>query len=202
MTTRAKNMLVLIAVFVVLLALGWYLYQTYMVEKLPVLKAGEPFEYTNLDGQQVSLESTNGKVRLMYYFYSSCPDVCLPTTHLLSKVQGYLKEEGTFGEDTAILSITFDPENDTPERLKEVAASNPVQADLNGWYFLRGDEENVIQTAEKYGVYIQRAEGGLYAHSNYIILLDDKGNIRKYYNANDIELEPEDIAKDMIRLSL
>ena len=197
-----KNKWVVILVVAVLAVLVWYLFQTYMVETYPVIKAAPDFEYVNVDGQPVSIENTNGKVRLLYYFYSHCPDVCLPTTHMLSKLQNHLKEKrGAFGEKTAILQVTFDPDRDTTERLQEVAASGPVQADLNGWYFLRGDEEEVIATAKEYGTYIEKVDEEIYAHMNIFVLIDKDGNIRNYYNANDIELDPEDIADDMIRLS-
>ncbi len=196
-----KNMVVLIAVLAVLIALGWYLYQTYFVTTYPVIKAAPAFEYTNVDGNQVSLESTNGKARLVYFFYSNCPDVCLPSTYILSKIQGHLKEAGGFGEDTALMSITFDPDFDTIERLKEVAASSAVQADLSGWYFLRGDQQDVMDTAEAYNIPVMKLEDGTYAHYNLFILIDPDGNIRNYYNAGDIELDPADVAKDMVRLS-
>lgn len=52
------------------------------------------FQLSAMDGEQVSLTSTSGKARLIYFFYTSCPDVCYPTTLFMSKVQDMLVEKG------------------------------------------------------------------------------------------------------------
>lgn len=163
----------------------------------PKDKAPE-FELEQSNGEQMSLSDTEGKVRLVYFYFSSCVDVCLPTTHLLSKVQEQLKQEGVFAVDTAILSITFDPERDTRERLEEF--SGLYDADLTGWHFLRGEEQYSRDLAKDYGVGVFDIGDGQFAHSNIIFLVNQKGYIQSYYNANDLELEAEQIADDMMRL--
>lgn len=156
------------------------------------------FQLQNFNGEQLSLADTNGKARLIYFYFSSCTDVCLPTTQLLSKVQEQLKEEGVFGTETAILSITFDPVRDTPERLKEF--SGFYNADPSGWYFLRGEEQYSRDLALEYGVNVIDVGDGQFGHQNVITLVDPEGNYVKYYNANDIELEAKDIVEDMLDL--
>lgn len=164
-----------------------------------VIKPAPEFQLTNLDGQPMTLSSTNGKVRLVYFFYSNCPDVCPPTTYMLSKVQDYLKDKGYWGNKTAIYSITFDPVNDTPQRLKEF--SGQFVHDASGWFFLRGEEAATKDIAEKFGVAIVKDKDGNFMHANTIVLVDKKNNIRNYYYAENANFDPVAIANDMIRLS-
>jgi protein SCO1/2 len=156
------------------------------------------FELEQINGEKMSLSDTEGKVRLVYFYFSSCVDVCLPTTHLLSKVQEELKQAGVFAEDTAILSITFDPERDTQERLKEF--SGFYDADSTGWHFLRGEEQYSRDLAKKYGVMVVDSGDGQFIHSNIILLVNQKGYIQSYYNANDLDLDASKIAGDMMDL--
>ncbi|HEY0829397.1 MAG TPA: SCO family protein, partial [Bacilli bacterium] len=150
-------------------------------------------------GEEVTLKNTDGKVRLVYFFFASCPDVCLPTTHMISKVQEGLKEEGVLGSEARIISITFDPVIDTTENLKAFAALN--KADTKSWDFLRGDEEYSKELAEKYKVQVIKDKEGDFLHSNRIVLIDGKRNIRKAYSGNDLDLEYETILQDMVALS-
>lgn len=152
------------------------------------------FELEHVDGSTVSIAGTNGTVRLVYFYFSNCPDVCPPTTQLLSGVQNLLKENGEFGEKARLMSITFDPDRDTRERLLEF--SGYYNADHSGWYFLRGDKQYTHDLAYEYGVMIQERDDGNFAHSNLIFLVDKDGNIRKYYPV-DLDLMPEHIYQDM-----
>lgn len=102
-----------------------------------VLQEAPAFELTDLDGNKVTKESTNGKARLVYFYFANCPDVCPPTTFLLSQVQEGLEKEGILGTDAEMISITFDPERDTTEVIKAFAERNYAKLD-QGWLFLRG----------------------------------------------------------------
>src|SRR5690554_5497602 len=85
--------------------------------KLRDFGAAPEFELVDTEGNIVSLNNTKGKVRLAYFFFSNCPDVCPPTTAMLSKLQTELKTRDIFAEETAIFSITFDPNRDTTDKL-------------------------------------------------------------------------------------
>src|SRR5689334_3908488 len=88
-----------VALLALCLALGGYLWWSQQKgDDLPVQMQGVPFSYQDIDGQTVSLDNTNGKVRLLYFFFANCPDVCPPTTFMLSQVQDQLKAKGLFGD--------------------------------------------------------------------------------------------------------
>jgi len=187
-----------IAVLALCAAMGIYLFITYgMPEKqtLPIEKAAPAFELTDLDDQKVTLASTNGKARIVYFYFANCPDVCPPTTFLLSQVQEQLKKEGKLGTKAELISITFDPVRDTPEVIRAFAKRN--FADLNGWRFLRGDEANTTQIARDFGIGVIKNEDGSFSHSNVITIVDKDGQIRKWIDGSKEDLTAEEIVNQL-----
>ncbi len=169
-------------------------------DNMPVQQAGIDFSYPDTDGNEVTLQNTNGKVRLLYFFFANCPDVCPPTTALLSQVQDELKKDGVFGSKVEFMSVSIDPERDTTEVLKDYA--DTFDADLTGWKFLRGDEKATAELAKKYQILVTKDNEGNFGHMNLIVLLDQKGNVRDWIMANDYiepdaadKLTPKDMAK-------
>ncbi|MGZ9585382.1 SCO family protein [Paenibacillus marinisediminis] len=168
-------------------------------EQLPIEGQAPDFTLENVDGKTVSMSGTNGKVRLVYFFFASCPDVCPPTTYMLNEVQDLLKDKGVFGTDANLMSITFDPERDSREVLMDWA-TNKNKADLSGWYFLRGDEAGTAELMKQFQSIVIKDKDGNFSHSNLVILVDQEGKIRKFYNANDLDITAEIIAKDVMSL--
>lgn len=167
--------------------------------KLKKIKAATDFQLSAMDGEKVSLQSTSGKARLIYFFYTSCPDVCYPTTLFMSKVQDILVEKGEFPSKAGLLSITFDPKRDTVEALQ--AFSSQYHPDYKGWKFLRGEEAATKDLALTYRAeIIKDSKGNFVTHTNSIALIDKKGIIRKYYSFSDVELTPKIMAADMQQL--
>ncbi|MEK5061375.1 SCO family protein [Paenibacillus shunpengii] len=166
-------------------------------EAFPVAGEVTDFSMENVDGSNVSLADTEGKVRLFYFYFTSCPDVCPVTTFSMSQVQDLLKEDGTFGRDASFVSISFDPEVDTREKIKEFA--DRFKADYSGWYFLRGDAEQTKQLArDSFKIIIEGDKADNFVHANYIGLVDKDNNLRKVYNASDMEAAaPDVIARDV-----
>ncbi len=169
-------------------------------ETMPAQGLGAEFSFADSDGNTVTLSGTNGKTRLLYFFFASCPDVCPPTTALMSKVQDELKADGVFGSEVEFLSVTIDPDNDTPEVLKEYAER--FDADPSGWKFLRGDDQKeTAALARKYQIDAGKNEDGSFYHMNLIVLLDKEGQMRDWISLNDYmdqgedNLTPADMAK-------
>ncbi|MFC5469944.1 SCO family protein [Cohnella suwonensis] len=151
---------------------------------LPYDKPGAEFSYLDTDGNTVTLSNTNGKVRLLYFFFATCPDVCPPTTAIMSQVQDELKKDGVFGSEVEFLSVTIDPTKDTTDNLKKYA--DQFGADTTGWKFLRGDEKATADLAtNKYDILVNKDPDGNFGHMNFIALLDKEGHIRDYISAND-----------------
>jgi protein SCO1 len=168
-------------------------------EKLPVIKAAPQFTLEGLDGKPMSLNDHDGKVRLVYFFYSNCPDVCLPTNHILSEVQTALEKEKLFGSDAVMFSITFDPERDTQERLKQY--SEALRVNPEGWKFLRGGEKEVADIALTYGISAINLNNGIFMHQNVVTVIDREGNIRKIFKATEADVDPKDIVATVKQLT-
>ena len=155
-------------------------------QQLPQLGEAADFELEAVDGRMTSLTESEGKARLVYFFFSHCPDICIPTTAMLSKLQEELKDRKLFGEKAMMYSISFDPERDTRERLAEF--SDGYHADSSAWKFLRGDEAYVKDLALQYKISVIKDNNGNFLHQNIFILVDAEGQIRQYYNAGDPEV--------------
>lgn len=78
------------------------------------------FELTDSDGQRVRTEDLLGKVTLMYFGFTSCPDIC-PTT--LSQIKVALQELGHDAENVQVFLVSVDPDRDTPEVMAKYTAA-------------------------------------------------------------------------------
>ncbi|WNR45613.1 SCO family protein [Paenibacillus roseipurpureus] len=170
-------------------------------ERLTAMKAAPAFQLQDLDGKTVTSESMDGKVRLVYFFYSYCPDVCLPTSFLLSQVQDELKKKDLLGAKAEIISITVDPVRDTAQVLKDFGNRFESKPIPGGWTFLRGEEAKIHKLAEDFGIMVIKEKDGNFSHSNAILLVDKKGQLRNYYDASRPELDAAHIVKDVVTLS-
>lgn len=131
---------------------------------------------TDQDGNAFSLAEQRENVVLMYFGYTTCPDLC-PTT--LSDFQVVKDELGADADRVTFVLATFDPERDTPERLKEYLAFFDPE-----FIGLRGDAAQTEAFARAYGVTVERvdypdsATGYLLNHTALIYVVDPQGNLR------------------------
>jgi protein SCO1/2 len=146
-------------------------------QRLPTIGAAPDFALTSQDGADVTLGSLRGKVVAVAFIYASCPDVCPMLTDKMARVQDALGAD--FGARVAFLSITTDPEHDTPEVLKEYAEA--FDADLAGWSFLTGKPAAVLDVAHRYGVAVAKAADGQVDHTLLTTLIDRQGIMRVQY---------------------
>jgi protein SCO1/2 len=129
------------------------------------------------------LESQRGKVAVVFFGYTHCPDVC-PLT--LAKLKQALQELGDSSGDVQVLLVTTDPARDTPEQLQEyVSTFNPA------FLGLTGAPEQLEKVWADYGVMVM--DGGE-THSSRVYVIDRAGNLRLTFSA---DLQPQDIAHDL-----
>ena len=122
-------------------------------QPLPKIAPAPEFTLTSQDGTQVSLADLRGKVVAVTFIFTLCTDTCPVLTPMMSFVQDRLGPD--FGTKVAFVSITVDPERDTPEVLKEYAQT--YGADLRGWSFLTGSPEAIRDLTRRYGVFAAQA---------------------------------------------
>lgn len=154
-------------------------------QRLPTIGAAPDFTLTSQDGALVSLRELRGKVVAVAFIFASCTDVCPMLTDNMARVQERLGTE--FGTRIAFVSITVDPERDTPAVLKEYAQN--FGADLSGWSFLTGDPATVHEVGRKYGVIAIKKAHGDVDHTLLTSLVDPNGILRVQYIGAGFDLE-------------
>jgi protein SCO1/2 len=142
---------------------------------------------TTQNAQKASLSDYRGKLVVLYFGYTFCPDVC-PTT--LSEVNKAVNLLGDKAEDVQVVMVTVDPERDTPEKLGTYLEHfNP---DFLG---MTGTQEEIDNAAALYGVFFQKHEGTeatgyLVDHTASLMILDEEGHLKLIFpfgtSGNDI----------------
>jgi len=163
-------------------------------QRLPTIGVAPDFALTSQDGAEVTLESLRGKVVAVAFIYTWCPDVCPMLTDKMARVQDALGPD--FGSKIAFVSITVDPERDTPEVLKEYA--DALGANLAGWSFLTGEPAAVREVAHSYGVAMVPAADGQVDHTLLTTLIDRDGTMRVQYLG--YRFDPEEFQHDLLDL--
>ncbi len=130
---------------------------------------------------QVSLSHLKGKVVALNFIYTSCalPQFCYRLTNHFSVVAERFKER--LGRDLVLLTVTFDPARDTPERLAEY--SRQWHADPAVWHFLTGDSQAVIRVCRQFGLDAFPDEG-LISHSTRTVIIDRRGTLAASIEGN------------------
>jgi protein SCO1/2 len=166
---------------------------------LPVLKQAPNFTLNNLEGQQLKLSDSNGKVRLVEFLFTSCPDICPMTTFNMVKMQDELKKSNQWGNQVQFLSITFDPLKDTPEVFKKYG--DRLKMDYSGWTLLTGSEAETAAVAKDFGVLVQKMPDGQFVHTvTSLFLVDGTGKIRKIFAMGD-DMNNEEILKSIRQIA-
>ena len=154
-------------------------------QRLPTIGAAPDFTLVSQDGVRVSLRDFRGKVVAVAFIFASCTDICPMLTDNMARVKDKL---GTaFGPQIAFVSITVDPERDTPEVLKQYAQN--FDADLKGWSFVTGDPAIVHEVGRKYGVIARKTADGDVDHTLLTSLVDPNGILRVQYIGAGFDLE-------------
>jgi protein SCO1 len=161
---------------------------------LPKIARAPQFTLTSQDGAEVSLADFRGKVVAVTFIYTLCSSTCPVLTPMMSLVQDRVGAD--FGKRIAFISITVDPERDTPDVLKLYAQS--FGADLRGWAFLTGSAENIREVTRRYGVFAAKTADGDVDHSFLTSLIDPHGILRVQYIG--VRFDPEEFRRDLLSL--
>lgn len=172
---------------------------------LPVYYVVPEFTLKNEFGKPFGTKQLEGKFYIANFMFTSCPTTC---PALMAKMDLVQKRIRGLGTKAAIVTFTVDPEVDTPEVLYKFARkrhSNPFI-----WNYLTGTKAELekvivggykVPMGSKEPVEKQLAEGKIslfdIAHSEKLVLVDDRGQIRGYYGTERVEMD-----KMMIDLGL
>jgi cytochrome oxidase Cu insertion factor (SCO1/SenC/PrrC family) len=136
----------------------------------------ESFTLTERSGKQVQWKDLEGKVRIVSFFFSSCPANCLQQNLKVREIQ-----RAYTGKDVVCVSITCDPDTDSPERLREYAAK--LEASPDQWLFLSGRLVYIRRVSnELFGVALDKQ-----THTERLIVCDKWGNQRGAFLWNRLD---------------
>ena len=149
------------------------------------------FALTDANGKPFTLSKNDGKITLLFFGYTFCPDVC-PTT--LAELKLATEKLGKDAEKVQVVFVSVDPGRDTSELVqKYVERFNPAFTGLSG------TEEELTPIWNEYGIFREIVKGAtetnyIVNHTARVILVDANGNLRLSYG---FQTPPEDIAHDI-----
>lgn len=135
------------------------------------------FTLVDQDGRPFRLSGVRGKMVLVTFMYTTCPDVCPLVTAKLAEIQRLLKRANR--DEYFLISMSTDPEVDTPEVLKAYAAR--FGADLQSWAFLTGSKAALREAWRGFGVRVRKRGPGQVQHTALTTLIDPQGIRRVNY---------------------
>jgi protein SCO1/2 len=146
-------------------------------QPLPILGAVPPFQLTDQSGQPFDSASLAGHVWVADFIYTTCPGPCPMMSSQMHRVQSSTSATPR----VQLISITVDPENDTPPVLAEYARH--FKAEPERWRFLTGDRARLNDLGIN-AFRLNSVDGSL-IHSTRFALIDGQSRVRGYYSSGE-----------------
>lgn len=182
-TQSSKSKIIIPIAVIAIIFLGVGIGTSYFKSSLYTVMKVPDFELTDQNHQKITRNDMLGKVYLVEFFFSQCPTICPVMNTNMKAIENAVNRP-----DFGIISISIDPENDTPETLKQHAQRLGVSSP--NWHFLTGDRAYVGRLADEFNIYVgdQEDKGESLNHSGMIALVDQEGNIRCRYNDQNMPI--------------
>jgi protein SCO1/2 len=179
--------LLLVSTIVVIASYGWVRFRVSQSRVLPMIGQVTGFTLTNQMGQSIDATTLKGQVWVADLIFTRCPGPCLKLTRNLVALQQQFAPH----QSVRFVSLTADPEFDTPEILR--AYAQRFGADGSRWHFLTGTRTNINQVAigqlllavQEKEPDQREAPQDLYLHSTKWVLIDASGRLRAIYEGTD-----------------
>jgi protein SCO1 len=149
------------------------------------------FKLTDQNGKVFHFADARGKLVLITFIFTTCPDVCPLLTAQFAAIQRTLDK--TKFRDYLLLSITTDPERDTGPILKNYAGR--FNANFNHWSFLTASRADLAKVWKIFGVHVVKNESGQVQHTTFTTLVDRRGNRRIDYYGD--KWQDKEVLKDI-----
>ena len=153
------------------------------------------FTLTDQNGKPFHFKPASGRLVLVNFIYTTCPDVCPLFTARLASIQRILESEKQ--DHYLLLSITTDPARDTAAKMKEYAEA--FKPNFRRWHFLTGSPKDLAQVWKNFGVRVQDLGNGQIQHTNLTSLIDARGFRRVDYYGD--KWQEKEVLKDLRRLA-
>jgi protein SCO1/2 len=152
-------------------------------DETPAIGTVPDFHFATQDGKPLTRQDLLGKVWVIDFFFTRCPGPCPVMSSRLAEISKELKK----AKDVRLVSLSIDPEHDTPAVLNEYAAK--VGADPDRWIFLTGPKNQVEEFTTKGMLQaLSNADPATPVHSTRFLVIDRQGRIRSARKLDEPEL--------------
>ncbi len=149
------------------------------------------FRLTDQDGKPFRFAAARGKLTLVTFVFTACPDVCPLLTAKFAAIQRTLDAKQV--NDYLLLTITTDPERDSAAVLKEYAGR--FKADFRHWSFLTGTRSELAKVWRNFRVNVTKTQSGDVNHTTLTTLIDRQGKRRVDYYGD--KWQDREVLKDI-----
>ncbi len=159
------------------------------------------FRLTNQDGKPISIKEFHGKALAITFIYRECPlpDFCIKMSRNFSDLANQLADDTEAQKNIRLLSISFDPARDTPEKLREYGKGylGNAAANFNIWQLAVGSDSQVRGIADFFGLRYETDENDktLINHSLITAVISPDGKVSKIITGND--WTPSDLLREL-----
>jgi protein SCO1/2 len=152
------------------------------------------FTLVDQDGKPFRFSEARGNLILLTFVFTTCPDLCPLLTAKFAAIQRALEKQKR--NDYLLLSMTTDPDRDSPAALKSYA--DRYKADFRRWLFLTGSRGQLKKAWDEFGVSVRKSTGGEIQHTTLTTLIDPHG-VRRFDYYTD-KWQEKEILKDIASL--
>lgn len=168
--------------------------QTFVGTDISSVRMDTAFSLKDFNGRIRTLEDFKGKVVVLFFGFTHCPDICPTTLTDLKKTMVLLKDKASAVQ---VIFITLDPERDTEEVLKKF-----IPTFNSSFLGLTGTESDIDKVANQLKIFNKKVNDGSKAgytidHSAGLYVIDKKGSIKLHISNGQ---KPEDLASDLAKL--
>ena len=160
------------------------------------------FQLTNQDGKRISMKDFRGKSLAITFIYSQCPlpDYCIKMSTNFSDTANRIAEEPEAKDKFRLLTISFDPARDTPEKLKSYGLGylgKGAKSDFTIWQLAVGTDKEVREVADFFGLRyeVDPTDKAQFNHTLRTAVVSPEGKVTKIFPGN--EWTPNDLIKEM-----
>jgi protein SCO1/2 len=168
--------------------------QTFVGTDISSVPIDTTFKLKDFNGRIRTLEDFKGKVVVIFFGFTHCPDICPTTLTDLKKTMALLKDKAS---DVQVIFITLDPARDTEDVLKKF-----IPTFDSSFLGLTGSESDINKVISQFKIFYQKVNDGSKSgytidHSAGLYVLDKNGNIKLHTSHGQ---KPEDLASDLAKL--
>ena len=168
--------------------------QTFVGTDISSTRLDTAFSLKDFNGRIRTLEDFKGKVVVLFFGFTHCPDICPTTLSDLKKTMILLKDKAS---DVQVIFITLDPARDTEDVLKKF-----IPTFNSSFLGLTGTESDIDKVANQLMIFNKKVNDGSKAgytidHSAGLYVIDKKGSIKLHISNGQ---KPEDLASDLTKL--